>query len=112
MSYSNSDTNNLCKMCGACSRLFVSSPSDWNLVNRNFPHSCWDILPPGCGYEGWQFEQKEYHKKLVRKLKESLYELDFLNDNIVYVHNKTVLELKKEINDEIQPYKKYGADNW
>lgn len=81
-------------------------------ICRKFPSSCWGFLPVGCGYEGWQFEQKENDKKLVRKVKEDLYELDFLDNELVLKDNKTALSLRDELLQKIEPYKKYGADNW
>lgn len=80
---------------------------------RRAPSSGWVMMPPDCGFEGWQFEQREYQKRVVRNLKELLYELNFYDDEKqILVQGKTVNELKVDIEKKIEPWKKYGADNW
>ena len=80
---------------------------------RRAPNSAWALFPPGCGYEGWQFEQREKQKKHVRQMKELLYELSFYpEDHIITSDNQSVKELKEKISKEIEPWKKYGADEW
>lgn len=117
MQYSDNSFNNLCNKCGCCNDTSIEdfSKNDQNesyLDHKDFPHSCWDALPYGCGYEGWQFEQREHYKKFVRELKETLYELTFLDDDFILRDSKSVAELRTEILDKISPYQKYGADNW
>ncbi|MDD3237930.1 MAG: YkgJ family cysteine cluster protein [Candidatus Gastranaerophilales bacterium] len=78
-----------------------------------YPKNAWSVTPQSCGYKGWQFEQKERAKKLVRGLKELLYELSFSKDDeVVTADGQTVSELKKRIEEKILPWKKYGADFW
>lgn len=80
---------------------------------RRAPGNGWALFPPGCGFEGWQFEQREYQKKVVRRLKEILYELEFYDeDAVITKENKTARELKEDISGKIELWKKYGSDNW
>ena len=79
---------------------------------RSYPKNGWIVTPPGCGYKGWQYEQREKQKKIIRKLKEQLLILktnasnNFQDDIII------VKELEEKILEKIAKYKKYGADNW
>jgi Fe-S-cluster containining protein len=34
------------------------------------PNNGWSLMPTGCGYEGWQFLQREKQKESVRRLKQ------------------------------------------
>lgn len=80
---------------------------------RRAPAHGWSLFPPGCGFEGWQFEQREHHKRVIRNLKEILYELEFYNDNDVITEDKqTAKELREKIIKQIEPWKKYGANEW
>jgi Fe-S-cluster containining protein len=80
---------------------------------RRAPRNGWSLMPPGCGFEGWQFEQREKHKKTIRALKEYLYELEKLShDGKVPGKDITVEELKKLIQDKIKPWERYGAFYW
>ncbi len=77
------------------------------------PANGWSLFPPGCGYEGWQFEQREKSKKLVRNLKEILEDIALYNDEDVITSDKqTAKELREKITKQIEPFIKYGADNW
>lgn len=78
---------------------------------RTFPKNGWITTPPGCSYKGWQFEQREKQKKIIRKLKEQLLSLKIAeasdsDDGVI------IKELEKKIKDKISKYKKYGADSW
>ncbi len=80
---------------------------------KRAPNNGWSLFPPGCGYEGWQFEQREKHKKHVRKLKEALYELELLiSDDNSAMTEESAKDLKEKIINKIASYQEYGADNW
>lgn len=80
---------------------------------RRAPRNGWSLFPPGCGFKGWQFQQKERVKSTVRKLKEYLMELELLSDDYFFEdRNKTAKELKEFIHEKISPWYKYGAKYW
>ncbi len=80
---------------------------------RRAPNNPWSCMPPGCGFEGWQFEQRERIKKEVRKLKEYLVAAEAVaEDGIVPGKNITIEELKKIIEKKISPLEKYGSRLW
>ena len=80
---------------------------------HHFPSSPWAVIPPGCGYKGWLFMEREKITQNVRILKEDLLELD-----LKIKHAKTddeIAEIKnniKKINDYIDLYAKYGSKDW
>lgn len=80
---------------------------------RRAPRNGWSLFPPGCGFLGWQFMQRERVKETIRKLKEYLIELDLLSpDYVIPDRNVTASELKEVILERIKPWEKYGADFW
>lgn len=98
----NIDENKLCKIHktrpGAC---------------RKAPANAWSLMPPNCGFEGWQFNQKESIKKTVRKLKEYLYECQMLyGEGQIPGKNMTTIELESLIKEKVKPWEKYGAYHW
>lgn len=80
---------------------------------RRAPRHGWSVMPPGCGFEGWQFEMRERHKKMVRKYKEYLYMMEQFSENgKILGQDKTIEELRQEIEEKIKPWGKYGASFW
>ena len=80
---------------------------------RRAPRNGWSLFPPGCGFKGWQFLQKERVKSSVRGLKEVLADLSLLPDDyFLQDRNMTVAELRQFIQDKIKPWEKYGAGFW
>lgn len=83
------------------------------LLCKHFPASPWAILPPGCGYEGWQFLKREEEKQRIRKVKEELLELQLLkaktksSDLLLKI---SAVEAKMKVT--IDMYKKYGSYDW
>lgn len=78
-----------------------------------FPSSPWAVVPPGCGYEGWLFQEREKIKQAIRKQKEGLI---FLKEEI---KNTTNIELQEKtrqtienIENTIKLYEKYGSKDW
>lgn len=77
------------------------------------PHHGWSCMPPGCGFEGWQFELREKYKQLTRKLKEYLTAVEAVSrDGKVPGKDITIEELKKNIDEKIKPWSKYGSTVW
>ena len=77
------------------------------------PANGWSVFPPECGYEGWQFQQREETKRLVRNLKELLEDLSlYSDDEIVTQDGQSAKELKIKVMEKIEPWNKYGAKNW
>ena len=80
---------------------------------RHCPSTPWSIVPPGCGFEGWLFLQRENAKQKVRKAKEDLLELQLLkqkktDDDFL----KKVAAVEHKIQTTIDMYKKYGSYDW
>ncbi len=72
-------------------------------------------MPPGCGFEGWQFEQREKHKRMVRDLKTSAYIMEQMSpDGKAHpVRPDTTLDdLRQMVSEKIGPWKQFGADYW
>ncbi len=80
---------------------------------KRAPNNPWSCMPPGCGFEGWQFEQREKIKKEVRKLKEYLIAAEAAaEDGIVPGKDISIDDLRKIVAQKISPWKKYGAELW
>ena len=80
---------------------------------KHCPSTPWSIVPPGCGFEGWLFWQREEIKQKIRKSKEELLELQILRMKTI---DKEVLKkidaVEHKIQKSIDFYKKYGSENW
>jgi Fe-S-cluster containining protein len=80
---------------------------------RKAPRHGWSLMSPGCGFEGWQFEQREKNKKLIRLLKEYLYMVENLSqDGRVPGRDLTISELRKDIEEKIKPWERFGSMFW
>jgi len=80
---------------------------------KRAPRHGWSLMAPGCGFEGWQFEQREKHKKLIRSLKEYLYVVENLSqDGRVPGQDLTIDELRKNIEEKIKPWERFGSMFW
>ncbi|NLF83352.1 MAG: hypothetical protein GX568_05145 [Candidatus Gastranaerophilales bacterium] len=80
---------------------------------RRAPAHGWSCMPPGCGFEGWQFEEREKIKQKVRKLKEHLLDAEVIAvDGIVPGRNMHIYDLKKEVEQKISRWEKYGSTLW
>ena len=80
---------------------------------RHCPSTPWSIVPPGCGFEGWLFMEREKAKEKIRRAKEELIELKLLkkrscNDDII----KKIEAVEHKIQTTIDLYKKYGSYDW
>lgn len=80
---------------------------------RHCPSTPWSIVPPGCGFEGWLFMEREKAKEKVRKAKEDLLELRLLkNKNKDEEILKKITSVEHKIQTTIELYKKYGSYDW
>ena len=80
---------------------------------KHCPSTPWSIVPPGCGFEGWLFWQREEVKQKIRLAKEELLELKLLKlrTNDEETLNKISL-VEQKIQRNIDMYKKFGSENW
>ncbi|MDD3436034.1 MAG: YkgJ family cysteine cluster protein [Candidatus Gastranaerophilales bacterium] len=80
---------------------------------KRFPSSPWAVVPPGCGYEGWLFKEREKIKQNIRKHKEALieFEAELNRENSQEYKEKLKMAIDK-IKNIIKFYEKYGSDNW
>ena len=80
---------------------------------KHCPSTPWSIVPPGCGFEGWLFWQREEIKQKIRKSKEELLELKLLR---MRTKDENTLQKINIVEHKIQRgidfYKKYGSENW
>ncbi|MEB3287742.1 MAG: YkgJ family cysteine cluster protein [Vampirovibrionales bacterium] len=82
---------------------------------REAPGHGWSVMPPGCGFEGWQFEQREKQKRMIRDLKTSLYLMEQMSPDGVHhpIRPETTLdELRLAVDDRIKPWVSFGAGYW
>ena len=80
---------------------------------RHCPSSPWSIVPPGCGFEGWLFWQREEIKQKIRRSKEELLELNLLRMRTKDEETlKRISSVEHKITKNIEAYKKYGSENW
>jgi len=80
---------------------------------KRFPRNGWSIFSPLCGFTGWQFEQREKHKKMIRSLKEYLHMYEAISeDGKIPGKDMTIEEFKKLIEEKIKPWERFGANFW
>lgn len=79
------------------------------------PGHGWAVMPPGCGFEGWQFEQREKQKRMIRELKTTAYGLAALSPDGKQHPTRpesSLDEMHEMIDNKIKPWKQFGADYW
>lgn len=81
---------------------------------RIAPVDCWTLMPPKCGFTGWQFEQREKIKENIRSLKEKIYEIENLEGENAFVSelNMPFKEFKKYVEDRIESFERHGSKGW
>lgn len=82
---------------------------------REAPAHGWSVMPPGCGFEGWQFEQREKQKRMIRDLKTSAYIMEQMSPDGVQhpVRPETTIDdLKNTVEEKLKPWKIFGSDYW
>lgn len=80
---------------------------------KHCPSTPWSIVPPGCGFEGWLFMEREKVKERIRRAKEELLELKLLKKNsfdegII----AKICAVEEKLQGTIDMYKKYGSNDW
>ena len=79
------------------------------------PSHGWSVMPPGCGFEGWQFQQREKQKRWIRDMKTNAYILEMLSpDGKTHpLRPETNLDdMREMINKTLEPWKRFGAEYW
>lgn len=82
---------------------------------REAPGHGWSAMPPGCGFEGWQFAQREKQKRMIRDLKGTAHLIKALSPDGVHhpTRPETTLEaMETMVEEKIEPWKQFGADFW
>lgn len=94
--------NNLCSIYEERPTLCIHCPS-----------SGWVVVPPGCGFEGWLFLQREEDKRKVRRAKEEYLELQLLKKKTKDPEILAKIEsVEKKIQHTIDIFKAYGSSDW
>ncbi len=105
----------LCLHCGRCMPIIDGENLNTSEITPNDfrgPISVWDEYPIECGYTGWLFWEREKQKHLVRKIKEEIHMLSLLDKNTLVAKETTAAEKIANLLEQIQPWNKYGAQNW
>lgn len=77
------------------------------------PANGWVVVPPGCGFEGWLFLQREEDKQKVRHAKEEYLELQLLKKKNKNPEILAKIEsVEKKIQHTIDIFKAYGSEDW
>jgi hypothetical protein len=82
---------------------------------QDAPGHGWSVMPPGCGFEGWQFEQREKQKRLIRDLKTSAYIMEQMSPDGIHHPirpDTTLADLRVAISEKIRPWKTFGSEYW
>lgn len=81
---------------------------------RKAPQDGWSVMPPGCGYAGWQYEERERIKSNIRSMKEQIYEIETLEGKDAFIEeiNMPLKEFKKFVEEKSAPFKKFGSKGW
>jgi Fe-S-cluster containining protein len=82
---------------------------------KGAPYHGWSLMPPGCGFEGWQFAEREKQKQMIRSLKEQLFLLEQLSADGVHHPldpEKKLAEMRALVDAKIEPWRRFGADGW
>lgn len=105
----------LCLHCGRCMPIIDGE----NLKSKHItpdairgPLSVWDEYPEECGFSGWLFYEREKQKHLVRKVKEEILAISFLDDNALVDKDTTAKQRRDELSAMIEPWIKHGSANW
>ena len=81
---------------------------------RIAPLDCWTLMPPGCGFTGWQFEQREKIKENIRSLKEKIYEVETTEGEGAFIPeaNMSFKDFKKYVDDRVKSFERHGSKGW
>ena len=77
------------------------------------PSTPWVVVPPGCGFEGWLFWEREEIKRKVRGYKEELLDMMVLRSKTTDEELlKKIAAVEAKLHENIDMYQKYGAHDW
>lgn len=98
------------------------SPEGLCTIYERRPRCCqeapghgWAAMPPGCGFEGWQFEKREKQKRMIRDLKTSVYLMEQLSPDGIHHPvrpDSTLEDLRQMMLEKIKPWKSFGSHYW
>lgn len=80
-------------------------------VCKRFPSSPWAVYPPGCGFEGWLFVERQKVMKYIRGLKEEQLEYKVMQKTTPKLYDK-LQKLIDAIDENIKLYAQYGSERW
>lgn len=80
-------------------------------VCKRFPSSPWAVYPPGCGYEGWLFVERQKIMKYVRGLKEEQLKYKMMLKTNPELKEK-LEKLISTIDENIKIFAEYGSEKW
>lgn len=94
--------NNMCS-------IYEERPS----ICIHYPSNGWVIVPPGCGFAGWQFLEREKDKQKVRRVKEEFLELQLLKKKTKDPDILAKIDsVEKKIQNTVCQYNDYGSKDW
>lgn len=81
---------------------------------RMAPKDGWCVMPPGCGYAGWQYEERERIKSNIRSMREKIYEIETLEGSDAFIEesNISLKDLKKFVEEKSEPFNQFGSKGW
>jgi Fe-S-cluster containining protein len=82
---------------------------------KEAPAHGWSAMPPGCGFEGWQFAQREKQKRAIRDLKNTASLLKQMSPDGVQHPTRpetSIAEMETMVQEKISAWKQFGSDNW
>ena len=82
---------------------------------REAPGHGWSVMPPGCGFEGWQFLQRESQTRLVRDVKQGLFAMEQLSPDgkqHPLRPEESLDELRAKVKDQLAGWKRFGSEHW
>ena len=82
---------------------------------RQTPRNGWMVMPPGCGYEGWQFHQREQHMWDIRQLKEHLFFLEALSldgEHHPLRPQESLQPLRDAVAQRVAVWQRFGSLEW
>ena len=82
---------------------------------KEAPAHGWSVMPPGCGFEGWQFLDRERQKRMIRDLKSQVALLSAASPDGIHHPSRPELsleELHATMAEKIKPWQRFGADYW
>jgi Fe-S-cluster containining protein len=81
---------------------------------KDAPGNGFSAMPPGCGYEGWQFLQREKIRSDIRKLKEMHHAAKTLSPDGIHTPSgdSTLLALAERVAQVTQAWKRHGVEFW